>query len=119
MQQRAAKAREPMTATSDDSAPSQSGAIAHAMEQDVRQPPRPEYDAFCRTQAAWLDDFALYMALKDEHGGVSWLDWGDGLRLRRARALAAARVRLQAQIDEQCFLQFLFDRQWHALKSYA
>jgi len=52
---------------------------------------RPLFDSFCVEQASWLDDFALFMALKGSHGGVSWLDWEPELAQRRAAALKRAR----------------------------
>ncbi len=80
---------------------------------------RPDFDQFCPEQASWLDDFALFMALKDAHGGASWLDWEMELVLREPAALAKARDPLYAEIAEHKFRQFLFFRQWNALKAYA
>lgn len=70
-------------------------------------------------QAEWLDDYALFMALKAAHGGVSWLEWDEPLRLRRPRALADARVRLAEEIDAQRFMQFVFSRQWRIARARA
>ncbi len=78
-----------------------------------------EFEAFCKAQAAWLDDFALFMALKDEHGGAVWNTWDSQLVQRRPAALKAARVRLADTIENQRFRQFLFFRQWQALKAYT
>ncbi len=80
---------------------------------------RPEIAAFADAQASWLDDYALFMALKDAHGGASWLDWEDDLRLRDAAALDAARHRFDADVRFYQFVQFQFRRQWGELKRYA
>lgn len=68
----------------------------------------------------WLEDYALFMALKEHFGGISWQDWPDeGIRMRRAGALRRSREELKGQVDEHVFIQYLFFRQWHALKDYA
>jgi len=71
---------------------------------------RFEFQAFTRQQAHWLDDYALFRALKDEHGGAAWTEW---------EAVANARERLAPQIEAQKFYQFLFFRQWIGLKTYC
>jgi 4-alpha-glucanotransferase len=80
---------------------------------------RPEFERFCAEQAGWLDDFALFMALKDAHGGVSWLEWEAPYRRREAAALARAREQHRDRLGLHQFRQFLFFRQWTALKAYA
>ena len=80
--------------------------------------PPAEYEAFCRT-SDWLDDYALFMALKDRHGGASWFTWEPDIRLRRPQALSAARQELAGEIQFWKAVQFLFFRQWAALKAYA
>ncbi len=72
---------------------------------------------FRAQHAIWLEDFALFMALKDEHGGVSWLDWPDVLRLRDPEALRAARVRCVDGIERHIFRQWLFFRQWDRVRA--
>jgi 4-alpha-glucanotransferase len=76
-------------------------------------------EEFSAHQASWLDDYALFMALKDAHSGASWLDWPKELRLRQAAPLAQARRELADTIGKHRFRQFLFQRQWQALKRYA
>ena len=78
-----------------------------------------ELDAFCRENEQWLPDFALFMALKDHHGGKPWYNWEDGVKFRRADAMARAREALKEEIRFYCFVQYLFFRQWNALHSYA
>ena len=72
---------------------------------------------FCRQQMSWLDDYALFRALKDSHGGVAWNEWEPPLVRRDPEALELARTQLEADIEAQKFYQFLFFRQWFTLKA--
>lgn len=74
---------------------------------------------FIKKHASWLNDYALYSALCDAHAGKSWTTWARDLRLRDPRALADARRILKDEVRYHQFLQFVFDRQWMALKTYA
>lgn len=67
----------------------------------------------------WLDDFALFMTLKDVHGGKSWADWGEGYRNREEEALTYALDVYQEKIQIWKVYQFFFYKQWRALKAYA
>ncbi len=78
-----------------------------------------DFDRFCRANSSWLSDFSLFQALKDENRGAPWYLWEKGLKHRDPDALWNARQRLKDAIRFYCFVQFLFDRQWHALHSYA
>ncbi len=80
---------------------------------------RAEYADFRATHAAWLNDFALYEALRAEHQGRGWFDWHQPLRDREATALDDARHRCAVMIEQVCFNQFVFFRQWHDLRDYA
>lgn len=80
---------------------------------------RAAYDAFCAAEAEWLDDFALFMALKDVHGGAPWNQWEMPLRSRQPEAIAQARKEHAAAIHAHRFNQWLFYRQWQRLKDYA
>jgi 4-alpha-glucanotransferase len=80
---------------------------------------RPEFDAFRKRCADWLDDYALFMALKDAHGGASWLEWPMELVRRDPARLATARRDLSDAIGRHQFAQFLFFRQWKAVKEHA
>ena len=68
--------------------------------------------AFEERERWWLDDFGLFRALHDEHGGRHWRDWEPGLRDRDPSALAAARERLEWQITYHAYLQWVADEQW-------
>lgn len=78
-----------------------------------------EFDAFLAENVSWLPDFGLYMALKDRFGGKPWYEWEDGLKFRRPDAIAAYRAALADEIRFYGFVQFLFFRQWNALREYA
>jgi 4-alpha-glucanotransferase len=80
---------------------------------------RGPLEEFCRREAGWLDDFALFMALKDAHGGAGWQSWPPELVLRHPAALAQVRRQLAGAVGLHQFSQFLFFRQWAALKRYA
>jgi 4-alpha-glucanotransferase len=73
------------------------------------------YDDFCQKHAGWLEDYALFMALKESHGGVMWTAWERELANREPRALALERETLGEAVDSQRFRQFLFFRQWEAV----
>lgn len=78
-----------------------------------------EYKDFCTAQSFWLDDYALFMAIKAEQGQAGLCDWPDDLRTRQPAAVAAARERLAGQVDYFKAVQFFFYTQWNALKAYA
>lgn len=74
---------------------------------------------FCQQHAHWLDDYALYQALRAAHQCKPWWSWPTALRCRDPAALAQARMELADAMDRQRFAQFLFYQQWLALKEYA
>ncbi len=80
---------------------------------------RADFEAFCAEQASWLDDYALFAALKSANGGDSWSSWDPGLRRRDPGALDAARRTYTDEIAYQRFIQYLFFDQWLALKKYV
>lgn len=77
------------------------------------------FETFCQINDAWLDDYALFRTLKDAHGGIVWNEWQPSLALRDAAALARVRGELAREIEAHKFYQFLFFKQWLALKSRA
>jgi 4-alpha-glucanotransferase len=74
---------------------------------------------FRAENASWLDDFALFMSLKEAHGGGSWDNWPEALRIRDMKALAKARQKYSDRIARHIFYQFLFYRQWWSLREHA
>ncbi len=79
----------------------------------------PNFGFFTASQAGWLDDFALYMALKHEHDDRPWYEWEPNLATRQAGALDAAKERLDAEVQFHRFVQYLFSRQWRAMRDYC
>jgi 4-alpha-glucanotransferase len=80
---------------------------------------RDDYLRFTQAEADWLEDFVLYMAIKNEQGERAWPDWPIELARREASALAEARRRLRDEIDVQRLGQFLFFRQWQRVREVA
>jgi 4-alpha-glucanotransferase len=78
-----------------------------------------EFDIFCNEEKSWLDDYSLFRALRQTQNGQPWYEWPLKFKLRDERTIAIAREQLAALIQEQKFYQFLFFRQWQALKQYA
>lgn len=78
-----------------------------------------DFEQFCQAEAEWLDDFALFMALKDAHNGQPWTQWAMALRGRQPTALKAAISAHATAIHAHKFNQWIFFRQWQQLKSYA
>ena len=76
-------------------------------------------DVFCREQASWLPDFALFMALKGRNNGQPWYQWEVSLKFRDPEAIWKVRQELKEEIRFYCFVQYLFFTQWTALRSYA
>jgi 4-alpha-glucanotransferase len=78
---------------------------------------RNEFTAFRSREATWLTDFATFMAFKESNGGVSWEDWPEPQRRRDPQLLHE--VQQTDAFQRQAFRQFLFFRQWTALRQYA
>jgi 4-alpha-glucanotransferase len=78
---------------------------------------RDEFTAFRSREAAWLNDFAAFMAMKEANGGVSWNNWPEPQRKRDPQALSAAYQ--SDAFQRHAFRQFLFFRQWWALRQYT
>ncbi|HUL50966.1 MAG TPA: 4-alpha-glucanotransferase, partial [Candidatus Nitrosotalea sp.] len=74
---------------------------------------------FCEANADWLEDFALFMAMRRDSRRKPWTDWEVGVRCREPSALRAARERLASEISGHRFVQFEFDRQWRMLREHA
>jgi 4-alpha-glucanotransferase len=83
------------------------------------KPPASGFEDFCEANAHWLEDFALFMALKEAHQGVAWTQWEPGARDRDPKALAKWREQLAKPMAAQKFLQFAFFEQWRELRDYC
>ena len=80
---------------------------------------RHDYQQFIQLHQYWLDDFALFQAIRQQQEGKSWVDWPEALRDREAAALDKAHRELADAVDQTRFEQYVFNRQWHALRQYA
>ena len=78
-----------------------------------------EFEAYRRENAWWLDDYALFMAVKDQFDGVAWNEWAEDIRLRWSNAMDYYRRELYYEIEFYSYLQFVFMKQWKKLKNYA
>ena len=78
-----------------------------------------DYRKFVADNQAWLPDYALYMAVKDSFGGISWIEWDEDIKLRKKEALQKYREELKEQVEFYQFQQYYFAKQWKALKKYA
>ena len=87
--------------------------------QHARDNEQAEYQAFLEQQRFWLDDFALYQALRSAFNNRAWYDWPAAIRDRHEDVLAAERRRRRKAIEQVRFEQFLFFRQWQQLHDYA
>jgi 4-alpha-glucanotransferase len=115
-----APAGDPASASYERCGPWKRERLARAAERFGRIAPaaaRSDLEAFRAREAAWLEDFALFAALKDAHGGAPWTRWPDPLARRHPRALADARSAHAAAIDAAVFAQWCFSRQWASLRA--
>lgn len=78
-----------------------------------------EFRKFKAGNAMWLEDYALYMAVKNSFGGASWIEWDEEIKQRRPEAMKAYKEKFAEEIEFYQFQQFLFAAQWFALKAYA
>lgn len=80
---------------------------------------KDDYHTFCHSNAGWLDDYALFTALKSHFGGKPWFEWSDALRLRQQPALGIASANHSRAIEREKFLQYIFAKQWSRLREYC
>ena len=78
-----------------------------------------EYRQFVEENADWLEDYALYMSLKNVFPDQDFLQWEDGIRLRKPKAMEQYKERYSKDMAFYTFVQYEFDKQWQALKKYA
>ncbi|MCR4901559.1 MAG: 4-alpha-glucanotransferase [Butyrivibrio sp.] len=78
-----------------------------------------EFEIFKDKNSSWLKDYALFMALKNANDGRAWNTWEEGVRLRKPAALKEAEKKYSDEVQFFEYLQFLFSKQWEALKFYA
>ena len=80
---------------------------------------RRDYDAFLAAESDWIDDFALFIALKNAHGGVAWTQWPDQYRDRNPDALRKVADKLAGELDRIRFEQFFLRNQWNLVRRRA
>jgi 4-alpha-glucanotransferase len=78
-----------------------------------------EFEEFCRTEASWLNDYALYAVLRSHFNTAAWTVWPEALRRRRPEALAKAAAEHGRALERERVLQFAFARQWNELREAA
>ncbi len=80
---------------------------------------QPAFEYFCAENASWLENYTLFMALKENNGGGSWSGWPEPLRARKKTAMRKAQSEFVESIMRFAFYQFIFFRQWNKLRAYA
>jgi len=93
---------------------------AHERFEDVADDTeRESFEQFCAAASGWLDDYALFVALKREFDGAMWTAWPEPIKTRSEAALDRYRDELAGERRFRMFVQWLFDRQWRSLAEYA
>ena len=80
---------------------------------------RPGYEDFARENSNWLDDYAIFMSLREHFSGVGWQQWPAEVRDRTQPSLDKWRQKLSGKINREKFIQYIFHRQWSSLKSHC
>ncbi len=80
---------------------------------------QPEFQAFCEKESVWLNDYAMFMAIKESYDGKSFVEWDDDIRLRQPEAMERYAEELKDSIEYQKYMQYEFFNQWENFKSYA
>lgn len=78
-----------------------------------------KFTEFCKDNQHWLPDYALYMALKNQNDGKSWIEWEEEIRLRKPEAVEYYKKELEEECNFYEFLQYEFHEQWTKVKEYA
>lgn len=78
-----------------------------------------KFTEFCEVNKSWLEDYALYMSIKDSLHGKSWIEWDENIRTRKKEAISKYKSELEDEVSFYKYLQFLFCKQWEELKGYA
>ncbi len=77
------------------------------------------YKKFLKDNSYWVEDYALYMSLKNHFGGKAWQEWDENIKKREKKAVTAYKKKLSEDIEFWKFVQYKFDEQWNALKTYV
>ncbi|MEE9504206.1 MAG: 4-alpha-glucanotransferase [Thermodesulfobacteriota bacterium] len=93
--------------------------LFHSAYERFKEGKNSEYEQFCSENGHWLEDFALFIALKAHFREQSWSDWPQDIRDRQPEALQNMKEQLQGKIKMEKFLQYVFFKQWFSLKEYC
>ncbi len=93
------------------------GVLRAAYEGFKRAGKDPHFEEYAVANRVWLDDYVLYQALKDAHGGMTWTEWEPELVARDASACTQWRERLADGVGYHLFVQFVFEQQWQELRA--
>lgn len=94
-------------------------ALFDVVQQNFQAHIPADFEEFCEQNSSWLDDYSLFMAVKDAHGGSSFTSWEEDIRVRKPEALEQWRQKAAERVMRHKILQYLFFKQWAALKTYA
>ncbi len=106
----------------DNALPDRRGLVARAwttFSRDADAAGRSHYEQFLQAQSAWLPDYALFRTIGRLHGNRAWYAWPEELRTRAPAALDRVRRQEAVRVEQECFGQYLFFRQWDALRAHA
>lgn len=78
-----------------------------------------DFDKFCKDNAEWLDDFSLYMVIRNHQNGKPWIEWEDNFKLRDTETLETLKKTDSGNIRFVKWVQYIFDKQWKALRKYC
>jgi len=92
---------------------------AYEAFKECKEQEENELETFKEQNLSWLEDYALYMAIKDKYHGASWTQWDKDIKLRKAGALDKYKKELDDEVEYYCFQQYYFYKQWNKLKSYV
>ncbi len=106
-------------AASEFSKSCQIGKAFSAFKSSAAEAEQDDFQQFCKDKASWLDDFALFIALRNVFAQRSWNHWPEALKQRDADALKEARHLLSEALEAIKFEQYVFFRQWRELKVFA
>jgi 4-alpha-glucanotransferase len=95
------------------------GKAFYGFDQYATAADKIDFQKFCHDKASWLDDFALFIALRNLFAHKSWSEWPDALKQRQPQALKESAKLLKSVIKAIKFEQYVFFRQWYELKAYA
>lgn len=93
--------------------------IFKIIQKNFLKNPSQDYESFCNKNETWLNDYALFMAIKDEHDGRAFDSWENDIKCRKPEAVQNWTKKCEDKIEYYKILQYLFFHQWFLLKSYA